>query len=74
MQSLKEKQMEYAVPPAAVQALPVASRDEQFPVNRIVCIGRNYAAHAREMGKDPDRDPPFFFMKPTNAIVVRVAG
>ena len=66
--------MEYAVPPAAVQALPVASRDEQFPVNRIVCVGSNNVAQAREMGKDPDRDPLFFFMKPTNAIVVRVAG
>jgi fumarylpyruvate hydrolase len=62
--------MQYAVQPAAIQALPVAGRDEQFPVNRIFCVGRNYAAHAREMGKDPDRDPPFFFMKPANAIVV----
>jgi fumarylpyruvate hydrolase len=46
-----------------------AARDERFPVNRVFCVGRNYAAHAREMGKDPDRDPPFFFMKPANAVV-----
>jgi fumarylpyruvate hydrolase len=62
--------MKYAVSPAPVHALPVAGSDEQFPVNRIFCVGRNYAAHAREMGKDPDRDPPFFFMKPANAVVV----
>jgi fumarylpyruvate hydrolase len=47
----------------------VAGRDERFPVNRIFCVGRNYAAHAREMGKDPERDPPFFFMKPANAAI-----
>ncbi|NIA56905.1 fumarylacetoacetate hydrolase family protein [Massilia sp. TW-1] len=62
--------MKYAVSPAPVYTLPVAGSDEQFPVNRIFCVGRNYAAHAREMGKDPDRDPPFFFMKPANAVVV----
>ena len=39
-----------------------------FPVRRIYCIGRNYAAHAREMGSDPNREPPFFFQKPTDAI------
>lgn len=37
--------------------------DDTLPIRRIFCVGRNYAAHAREMGKDPDRDPPFFFMK-----------
>jgi len=40
-----------------------------FPVRRIYCVGRNYRAHALEMGADPDRDPPFFFMKPTDNIV-----
>lgn len=60
--------MEYAVQPA-IHTLAVAGRDERFAVNRIFCVGRNYAAHAREMGKDPDRDPPFFFMKPASAIV-----
>ncbi|CAH2904334.1 MAG: Fumarylacetoacetate hydrolase family protein [uncultured Paraburkholderia sp.] len=38
-------------------------------MNRVFCVGRNYEAHAREMGKDPDRDPPFFFMKPAHAVV-----
>jgi fumarylpyruvate hydrolase len=44
-------------------AAPVAGSAKAFPVRRIFCIGRNYAAHAREMGKDPDREPPFFFTK-----------
>lgn len=48
--------------------IPIAGREEQFPVRRIYCIGRNYAAHAREMGSDPTREPPFFFQKPTDAI------
>ena len=61
--------MDYAVPPAPVFTLAIAGRDERFPVNRIFCVGRNYAAHAREMGKDPDRDPPFYFMKPAQATV-----
>lgn len=50
-------------------ALPVLGRTALFPVRRIFCIGRNYAAHAREMGKDPQCDPPFFFMKPATALV-----
>jgi len=62
--------MKYAVSPAPVYSLPIAGSEDQFPVNRIFCVGRNYAAHAREMGKDPDREPPFFFMKPANATVV----
>jgi 2-keto-4-pentenoate hydratase/2-oxohepta-3-ene-1,7-dioic acid hydratase in catechol pathway len=52
----------------AQTAIPVAGSDEVFPVRRIYCIGRNYAAHAREMGSDPNREPPFFFQKPTDAI------
>ena len=48
--------------------IPIANRNEMFPVRRIYCIGRNYAAHAREMGSDPTREPPFFFQKPTDAI------
>ena len=48
--------------------VPIVGSDEQFPVRRIYCIGRNYAAHAREMGSDPTREPPFFFQKPTDAI------
>ncbi|WP_066269932.1 fumarylacetoacetate hydrolase family protein [Hydrogenophaga palleronii] len=61
--------MNYAIAPAPVTSLTVEGIAERFPVNRIFCVGRNYAAHAREMGKDPDRDPPFFFMKPANAAV-----
>jgi len=61
--------MSYAVPFMGVPALPVAGRREEFPIRRIYCVGRNYAAHAREMGADPDREPPFFFMKPADAIV-----
>jgi 2-keto-4-pentenoate hydratase/2-oxohepta-3-ene-1,7-dioic acid hydratase in catechol pathway len=48
--------------------IPIAGSGEVFPVRRIYCIGRNYAAHAREMGSDPTREPPFFFQKPTDAI------
>ena len=44
--------------------IPVVGSDEIFLVRRIYCIGRNYAAHSREMGSDPAREPPFFFQKP----------
>ena len=54
--------------PLAHATIPVVGSDAQFPVRRIYCIGRNYAAHAREMGSDPTREPPFFFQKPTDAI------
>ena len=56
--------------PFAVPAtyLPIVGSEQMFPVRRIYCIGRNYAAHAREMGSDPTREPPFFFQKPTDAI------
>ncbi|MDE2627262.1 MAG: fumarylacetoacetate hydrolase family protein [Burkholderiales bacterium] len=49
--------------------VPVTGTAALFPVRRVYCVGRNYAAHAREMGFDPDREPPFFFCKPDNAIV-----
>ncbi|SFB38308.1 fumarylpyruvate hydrolase [Collimonas sp. OK607] len=61
--------MEYAVTPAPIYTLSVAGQSTAFPVNRIFCVGRNYAAHAREMGKDPEREAPFFFMKPACAAV-----
>ncbi|UGV26832.1 FAA hydrolase family protein [Rhodopseudomonas boonkerdii] len=48
--------------------IPIAGETDVFPVRRIYCIGRNYAAHSREMGSDPTREPPFFFQKPTDAI------
>jgi fumarylpyruvate hydrolase len=57
----------FVFPPAARAAVPVAQSAALFPVRRILCVGRNYAAHRREMGGD-DRDPPFFFSKPADAI------
>ena len=48
--------------------VPIVGSDMQFPVRRIYCIGRNYRAHAIEMGSNPDRELPFFFQKPTDAI------
>ncbi|SUX84902.1 FAA-hydrolase-family protein [Citrobacter koseri] len=59
----------YVFEPQAPVAVPVVGSDEQFPVRRVYCVGRNYAAHAREMGFDPDREPPFFFCKPADAVV-----
>ena len=61
--------MTYVFNPPAQSSLPVNGTRERLPVRRIFCVGRNYAAHAREMGKDPDRDPPFFFTKPCDAVV-----
>ncbi|GAA4332798.1 fumarylacetoacetate hydrolase family protein [Pigmentiphaga soli] len=61
--------MKFAVPQPPVAAIPVEGSDAVFPVRRIWCVGRNYADHAREMGHDPDREPPFFFMKPADAVV-----
>ena len=59
--------LEFAPPIAAT--VEVAGSTARFPVHRIYCVGRNYAAHAREMGSDPEREPPFFFMKPADAVV-----
>src|SRR5436309_7503525 len=61
--------MAYVVTPPATVGVPVNGTGDLFPVRRIFCVGRNYAAHAREMGHDPDRENPFFFMKPADAIV-----
>ncbi len=62
--------MSYAIEFPGPVTLPVAESTQQYPVGRIYCVGRNYAEHAREMGHDPDREPPFFFMKPADAIVM----
>lgn len=59
----------YVINPPDIPSLPVEGDSKRFAVNRIYCVGRNYADHAREMGHDPDREPPFFFMKPATAIV-----
>jgi fumarylpyruvate hydrolase len=66
--------MSYVFAPPAQPSVPVKGTSERFPVHRIYCVGRNYAAHAREMGKDPDREPPFFFTKPADAIVANHAS
>jgi fumarylpyruvate hydrolase len=55
--------------PPAQTALAVANETLQFPVRRVYCVGRNYAEHAREMGDDPERSEPFFFAKPTDAVI-----
>ena len=66
--------MQFAVSAPAQVTLPIKDSDAHFPVRRIYCVGRNYAEHAREMGFDPDREPPFFFMKPADAIVADAAN
>ena len=65
--------MRHVFPPAAPACVPVAGSDALFPVHRIFCVGRNYAEHAREMGFS-GREPPFFFMKPADAVVPVTAG
>ena len=60
---------DYVLAPAAPAAVPVEGQSALVPVRRILCVGRNYAAHRREMGGD-DRDPPFFFAKPADAVVI----
>ena len=67
--NLSQLQHDYVLPPPAQVTLPISGDTRRFPVNRIFCVGRNYADHAREMGHDPNREPPFFFMKPANTIV-----
>ena len=61
--------MEYVIPVQATPSLAVEGARGRFPVHHIYCVGRNYAEHAREMGHDPEREPPFFFMKPADAVV-----
>jgi len=63
---------DFVIPAPAVIAVPVAGGGA-FPVRRVFCVGRNYAEHAREMGSDPDREPPFFFMKPADALLLNDA-
>lgn len=61
--------MAFVIPAPPAPVLPVADSGALFPVRRIYCVGRNYADHAREMGGNPDREPPFFFGKPSDAVV-----
>ncbi len=60
---------DYVIAPPPQPAVPVAGGG-RFPVRRIYCVGRNYAEHAREMGHDPNAEPPFFFAKPADAVVI----
>lgn len=61
--------MSFVFQPHAVTAVPIVGESATFPVHRVYCVGRNYAAHAREMGKDPEKEPPFFFLKPADGVV-----
>ncbi len=60
---------DFVLPLPQPASVAVHNSKARFPVRRIICVGRNYAAHAREMGRDPDREPPFFFMKPADTVV-----
>lgn len=61
--------MAFVIPAPTIPTLDVKGTGAKFPVHRIYCIGRNYAEHAREMGHNPDREPPFFFQKPADALL-----
>jgi fumarylpyruvate hydrolase len=65
--------MSYVFTPPAIPSVPVVGHTQRFAVNRIYCVGRNYVEHAQEMGFT-GREPPFFFLKPANALVVVNAG
>lgn len=61
--------MAFVVPAPSISTVPVKDTEDTFPVRRVFCVGRNYVAHAHEMGGNPDLEPPFFFMKPADALV-----
>lgn len=61
--------MAYLFEPSPIPTLPIAGSDKLFPVRRIYCVGRNYAEHAREMGHDPNKEPPFFFQKSADTLL-----
>jgi len=69
MHQVGDRSAAYAIAPPDVTTVAVADMDAVFPVARVFCVGRNYAEHSIEMGHDPDREPPFFFMKPADAVV-----
>lgn len=62
--------MSFVIEPNRQPSVPVLGTDDQFPVHRIYCVGRNYADHVKEMGGDPKSEPPIFFSKPADAIVI----
>ena len=61
--------MDFVIPEPPRATIPIEGSQAGFPVRRIFCVGRNYVEHAREMGGDPNREPPFFFAKPADAVV-----
>lgn len=61
--------MKYVIPKPEQPSVAVQGTNKRFPIRRVYCVGRNYAAHAREMGNNPDREPPFFFTKPADAVI-----
>ncbi len=61
--------VDFVLAPPTPPSLAIAGSAQRFPIRRVFCVGRNYADHAREMGSDPDREPPFFFAKPADAVV-----
>jgi fumarylpyruvate hydrolase len=61
--------MTYAFTPAPQPTLPIKGSDKLFPIHRVYCVGRNYSEHAREMGHDPNKEPPFFFQKNPDNVV-----
>jgi fumarylpyruvate hydrolase len=65
--------MTYVFEPQPIPTLGVVGEESRFPVHRIYCVGRNYAEHAREMGHDPNREPPFFFYKPADSLLINGA-
>ncbi len=65
--------MDYLFPPVAQASVAIVGSAQRFPVHRIYCVGRNYAEHAQEMGHS-GREPPFFFMKPADAVVAAEEG
>src|SRR5881396_1667092 len=66
--------MSYVISVWDLPSVPVAGRSERFPVRHIYCVGRNYSEHAKEMGGDASKEPPFFFTKPADAIVPVAPG
>ncbi|MES2206875.1 MAG: fumarylacetoacetate hydrolase family protein [Pseudomonadota bacterium] len=60
---------QYVFTPPVQPSIAVQGSTDRFPIRRVFCVGRNYAAHAKEMGSDPTREPPFFFMKPADAVI-----
>jgi fumarylpyruvate hydrolase len=64
----------FCFPPDTTPSVAVAATPQRFPVRRIYCVGRNYADHVREMGADPQREPPVFFMKPADAVLANGAA